>query len=171
MDEYSKPMRAGNLQSRHRRSDYLRVETEILRKPVLRNQLTTWLKQNRRVEWIVHEVRTGHGIEITPTDLGAFSIRQGLADRQDCLTDNLIPWAIRLHKHKRMYPYLMLSAEGRLRAGVRQAEETLNRLVLWKFKLNQDDMVIDYRPDTFEVWHQVPRRVGVDHDLIRVPDA
>lgn len=168
-DKFPTAIRAGNEKAHADRSAYLQVETQILKKPKLKNDLTVWLQQNRRVEWIVNTVQTGYGIQITPTQLTAFSVRQGLHRRRDNLAHNLIPWKIERHSHARMYPYLMLSAEARLRAGVRQSGETVNRLVLWKDKLATDGHVVDYRPNTFEVWWYVPARPGIDLDLIRVP--
>lgn len=40
----------------------------------------------------------------------------------------------------------------------------------WLAGLERDGTVIHYDPDTPEGWWYVPRREGIDTDLIRVPE-
>jgi hypothetical protein len=152
------------------RLEYLKLETAIREKPVLHNSLQRWLKENRKVDWIVHQVETKYRLQLPPTFLTAYSIRHAVPrPRWDSVDNDLIPWRIERHWHERLYPYLMLNAEVRLRAGSRPVRETTNRLILWKEKLAKDNHVVDYQPQHPDVWLYVPRRPGIDLDLIRVP--
>lgn len=83
-------------------------------------------------------------------------------------TDELVPWAVK-KEHRWAYPLAMLRAEGCRRAGQVVAESLLRRLDGWLATTASDNTVVHYDPATEEGFVHVPRREGVDLDLIRQP--
>lgn len=59
--------------------------------------------------------------------------------------------------------------ESRRRAGVSLTDMELARLEAFNDKLAKADLVIAYDPDTEEGFVFVPRRTGIDLDMIREP--
>jgi hypothetical protein len=64
----------------------------------------------------------------------------------------------------------MLRTEARRRAGKQLRKEERVRLDAWLRRLARENIVLHYDPDTDEGWFYVPRRPGVDTDIIRVPE-
>lgn len=87
----------------------------------------------------------------------------------------LIPWHVKT-EHGTHYALRMLRVEARLRRGWPlatdddQAADLGERLDSWKQKLRDEDLVVHYQDNTDEGFYYVPRRPGIDTDLIRVPD-
>lgn len=61
--------------------------------------------------------------------------------------------------------------EARRRAGAELVEADEARLTVFKQQLAEHDLVVAYDPGTEEGFSAVPRRPGIDHDLIREPDG
>lgn len=80
----------------------------------------------------------------------------------------LIPWKVK-PEHKG-YVLNLLQTEGRLRAGLPCNEADARHVEALKSQLARDGLVIHYEPDTEEGWFYVPRREGIDRDIIRQPD-
>lgn len=133
-------------------------ETEVIR----------WFEEGRTYEWMTDTYLEKYHIETSPSMWGNFRRRRGL-DRRNVRNDDLIPWHVR-SEHRWAYPLAMLRSEARLREGVVLREMESIRLDGFKRGLKQDDLVIHYDPDTDEGFFYVPRREGVDTDLIRKPD-
>jgi hypothetical protein len=64
----------------------------------------------------------------------------------------------------------MLRAVGRSRQGQKLPRTTQRQMEQFLALLAKEDSVIDYRPDTILGFYRVPRRAGVDLDLIREPN-
>lgn len=80
----------------------------------------------------------------------------------------LIPWEIE-PQHRRLYDHRMLSEESARRQGRELNPQVEKLLDSWKRRLEEDDLVVHYDPLTEQGWWHIPRRVGIDTDLIRVP--
>lgn len=81
----------------------------------------------------------------------------------------LIPWAVR-RPHQKKWTHTQLRNENRRRNGLPVNAVALTELERWKVGLEKAGAVVDYRRDTEEGYFLVPRRDGVDTDLIRQPD-
>ena len=67
-------------------------------------------------------------------------------------------------------PAIMLRQEAKRRAGRPLSAHELAQLSAWKEHLEAVGEVVDYDPADGG-WRYMPRRVGIDTDLIRVPSA
>ena len=83
--------------------------------------------------------------------------------------DDLVPWDVR-PEHRWAYPLGLLRSEARRRAGGRGSATDEERLALWKAGLAEQGTVVAYDPSSDEGFSYVPRRVGVDEDLIHEPE-
>lgn len=132
------------------------------------DEFRRWYLAGRAPKWIVAKYRDKYGIEISSSTIGNWRVRLGLPPRQ--VRDvQLIPWTIARH-HRNAHDLNMLRQEARRRAGDRLMPRLAKMLGSWKAGLAEDDAVVHYDPDTREGWFHVPRRHGIDKDLIRVPD-
>ena len=84
--------------------------------------------------------------------------------------DPIVPWAVKA-EHRWARPLAMLRIESRRRAGFDVPGEDLDRLSRFRSELAQRNLVVHYEPRTGQGWWLVPRRRGIDADLIREPDA
>lgn len=131
-------------------------------------EVIRWFEEGRTYAWMSEEYERKYNISTVPSLWGNFRRRKGLTARL-VRNDDLIPWAIE-EKHRWAYPVAVLRMEARQRAGVELTPTDAGRLAAWKAQLAAGDLVVHYDPETEEGWHYVPRRPGVDLDLIRVPE-
>lgn len=131
-------------------------------------EVVRWFEEGRTYAWMQQEYLRKYNIETVLSMWGNFRRRKGL-DRRIVRNDDLIPWFIK-EKHRWLYPIVMLRAEARRREGKELPEEERTRLESWKARLAADNAVVHYEPETEEGFFYVPRREGVDLDLIRVPE-
>lgn len=82
----------------------------------------------------------------------------------------LIPWQVD-PEHRHRHAAAMLRAEARRRAGKQLAHVVAHRLDAWLGRLKRDGTVVHYDRATTSGWSYVPRREGIDLDLIRRPDG
>ncbi len=82
----------------------------------------------------------------------------------------LIPWEVR-KEHRWSYAVMMLRTLEKRRAGEDVADDMAMRLDRWLAERAGDGTVVHYEPETEFGFHYVPRRPGLDADLIRSPDA
>lgn len=85
-------------------------------------------------------------------------------------TDGLVPWQIE-KCHLWAHHLMMLRCEERRRAGHDLGLRMESRLRRWRHELERRHVVVDYQPHAEEGFVLVPRRLGVDHDLIREPEV
>lgn len=129
------------------------------------DEALNWLAEGRSGQWIADEYRRKYGLATSPSMWSRLRKRTGL---EPGLVRNpsLIPWAVK-PQHRHGHAVAMLRAEGRKRAGRPLPRRTEELLTSWLARLSCDDLVVMY--DRSSGWRYVPRRHGVDLDLIREP--
>ena len=138
-------------------------------KIVDRQELIRWFNQGKTYSWMRDEYKRKYGLDVGLSMFGNFRRREGLT-RRITRDDDLIPWAVK-EEHRYAWDITMLRFEGRRRAGLRELKpEQEQHLEAWIAGLQEDDAVVHYDPDTEKGWFHVPRRAGIDADLIRKPD-
>lgn len=133
------------------------------------NEVMRWFRQGRTYAWMVEEYRRKYNIETTISMWGNFRRRHGL-ERRVAWDDQLIPWVVKL-EHRYDYPILMLRKEARRRAGLPLPEGQDKEVDAWLRGMEENGTVLHYDGDTEAGWFYVPRREGVDEDIIREPDG
>lgn len=131
-------------------------------------EVIRWIEEGRTYAWMSEEYLNKYNIETSPSMWSNFRRRHGL-DRRIARNDELIPWEVQV-QHRWRYPLAMLRHEARRRAGMDQAADIPEKLEAWKRNLEAENVVVHYEPDTEDGFFYVPRRPGIDTDLIRVPD-
>ncbi len=134
-------------------------ESEVLR----------WFEEGKPYEEMREIYRTKYNIETSQSLWSAFRRRKGL-DRRNIRDEDLIPWTIQ-DEHRWLHAPKMLRAEARLRAGLEVSEANQDELEAFKERLEHTDRVVYYDPDTEEGFFYVPRRPGIDDDMVRKPDS
>lgn len=133
-----------------------------------RAEARRWIEEGRTYRWIVEEYRRKYNIETVPSTWAMFRQREGIP-RRIVRDENLVPWAIR-QEHRWLNPAAMLRNEARRRAGFDLGDERTHELDTWIATLQSEGVVVHYDPDTDQGFFYVPRRQGIDTDLVRVPD-
>lgn len=131
-------------------------------------EIIRWYEEGKTYSWMVEEYRRKYGIETWTSMFGNFRRRRGL-QRRLTRNDDLLPWALD-ERHRWAYPAMMLRAEARRRDGKELRPEEESRLDAWLSRLTDEDAVVHYDPDTDEGFWYVPRREGIDTDIIRIPE-
>lgn len=137
-------------------------------KIVNEQEVIKWFDEGRTYAWMQEQYQEKYGIETRLSMWGNFRRRHGLA-RRIARNDDLIPWEVK-PEHRWDYPIMTLRKEARQREGLELSEEDQRALVAWKAGMERDGSVLHYDPDTEQGWFYVPRREGVDLDLIREPE-
>lgn len=130
-------------------------------------EVIRWFEEGRTYAWMISEYERKYNIETVPSMWGNFRRRRGL-DRRNARNDELMPWYIE-PQHRWGYPARMLRAEARRRVGMELPPGEEHRLEVWKRHLDEEGVVVHYDGATEQGWFYVPRREGVDADLIRKP--
>jgi len=131
------------------------------------DEVKRWFEEGKTYAWMVDEYARKYRLEVTQSMFSNFRYRHGLK-RRTARDDELIPWEVK-EEHRWGYPLAMLRVEGRRRAGFALRTSDAERLESFKTRLYHDQLVIHYEPRTGQGWWLVPRREGVDLDLIREP--
>lgn len=126
-----------------------------------------WLEEGKTYQWIVDKYVEKYGIETTISMWAGIRRRHGI-DTRIVRDEQLIPWAVK-EEHRHGHAVSMLRAEARRRAGKTLTPVMEDMLTSWLAGLERANEVVHYDPDTDEGWWYVPRRDGVDKDLIREP--
>ena len=126
-----------------------------------------WIEEGRTYAWMSREHLRKYGVRVAPTTFSELRHKRGLP-RRSARNVELIPWKVK-PEHKG-YVLNLLQTEGRLRAGLPCNEADARHVEALKSQLARDGLVIHYEPDTEEGWFYVPRREGIDRDIIRQPD-
>ena len=137
-------------------------------KIVNHQEAVTWFEEGHTYQWMIDEYRRKYGVETGLSFWGSFRARYGLPRRIERDHD-LIPWHIK-EQHRWGYPVAMLRAEVRRRKGTALDEQTARKLKGFLERLERDNLVVEYCPDTEDGWSLVPRREGIDRDLIHEPE-
>ncbi len=131
------------------------------------SEVLQWFEEGRTYQYMIDVYREKYGIETVPSMWGNFRRRRGLTRRIQ-RNDDLIPWHVQ-EAHRWRHPVMMLRAEARRRAGKELRVREAQHLESWKRGLAERNAVVHYDPDTEQGFFYVPRREGVDGDLIREP--
>lgn len=126
------------------------------------------LRQGKTDEQVVEYLAKHHHISITRSAVGMWRKRRGIP-RVIPRYDDLIPWQVKV-EHAGMYIPRMLRLEARQRRGKELQLKDRQRVEAFKRKLDDQDAVVHYDPDTEQGWWFVRRRPGIDTDIIRRPD-
>ena len=129
-------------------------------------QIVEWIAEGRPYREIVDLYEMAFGRRLSQSTINNVRKRNDMPGRNH-RDDRLIPWAV-APEHRDRMDLVMLRTEGRLRAGLPVIKERYDQLRTWRRDLEDVDMVIHYEPDDGFTW--VPRRPGVDRDLIREPE-
>lgn len=132
-------------------------------------EVIRWFSEGRSYGWMQDEYLRRYNIQTTISMWGNFRKRHGLDLRMPRSDVALIPWKVK-EEHRWSYALSMLRVESRLRNGATVRHEDMSRLLSWKAKVDESGTVVHYDPDTEQGFWMVPRRPGIDEDLIRVPD-
>lgn len=122
-------------------------------------QVRLWAREQKTWEWMSQEYERCYN-RLVP----AHAFQEFLAAHPsvDPLTA-LVPWEVDPEDRWDL-ACAMLHIEARRRSGHRLRARDLKRLEVWKAQLAQRDLVVHYSDSGFTY---VPRRAGVDTDLIR----
>ncbi|MFY1688191.1 hypothetical protein [Plantactinospora sp. WMMB782] len=135
--------------------------------PEAHADIVRMLRAGETYESIVDWLKKNHGVSVRQHTISEFRKAQRLPARRGTHAD-LIPWTVR-KEHQHLYVPQMLRALGQKRAGKALSEGVAGKLERWLPRV-QGDAVVHYDPDTDQGWFYVPRRPGIDKDVIRVPD-
>lgn len=127
-----------------------------------------WFREGRPYSYMIEQYRTKYNKETTVAYWSKWRQRHGI-ERRVTRDDKLIPWKVE-EQHRYMWDILQLRKEARRRTGSPLPEGEGDVVDAWIRGLDEEGAVIHYEPDTDQGWFRVPRRKGVDHDLIREPD-
>lgn len=131
-------------------------------------EVLRWLEEGKPYRWMVDEYLDKYNIETSISMWAGIRRKYGF-DRRNVRDDDLIPWEVK-EEHRYAHPITMLRGVARQRAG-RELSQTMTDLVDgWLRGMERDGTVLHYDPDTEDGWWYVPRRPGVDEDLIREPE-
>ena len=138
----------------------IRVESE--------EEVVRWYNDGRTFRWMAEEHERKYGRKPSIAAFQSVIRRRGLPPRS--LRENpLISWRVR-REHQRKWTHTQLRNENRRRNGLHVNSSALTDLERWKIALDKAGAVVDYRRDTEEGYFLVPRRDGIDRDLIREPE-
>ena len=107
------------------------------------------------------------GIRVNRSTVSAALSRAGLTNRVRYA--DALPWKKIRTVHNGHYAAQMLRVGARIKAGFEVGESLQDRYDSWARRLQEQDAVVHYDPDTAEGFHYVKRRVGIDKGLIRNP--
>lgn len=136
-------------------------------KIVNESEVIHWMEEGRTYAWMVEEYKRKYNIETVQSMWGNFRRTRGLP-RRIARNDELIPWHVK-PEHRWAYPLAMLRVEGRRREGRELRPIDVSRVAAFTKNLHDDGLVVHYDPDTEDGFFYVPKREGIDNDLVRVP--
>lgn len=132
------------------------------------DEVRRWFDEGKSYPEMQQLYREKYNIETGQTMWGNYARRKKLK-RRTVWDPSLIPWSVP-PQHRTRLAYALLTQEARLRAGESITPNFQKRLESWKQKLAAKDLVVHYEPEVPPYFHLVPRRKGIDKDLVRVPD-
>jgi len=131
-------------------------------------EMLRWFEEGRTPTWMAQEHERKYGIRLTPEAFINRHRRMGHERTLSIRHETLLPWKIN-QEHAGLFAATMLRAEGRRRNGQQLSSRLESQLNAFLGRLEDGDLVVHYDPDTEDGFALVPRRPGVDLDLIREP--
>jgi hypothetical protein len=136
-------------------------------------EVERWFEQERPYSYMIEQYRSKYHKETTIAYWSKQRERRGY-ERRNVRDEKLMPWRVKTD-HAYTEDPINLRREARLRAGEPIGKDpdyqakALAELTSWKERLRDAGAVVHYDPETEHGWFWVPRREGVDLDLIREP--
>lgn len=134
-----------------------------------RAEVIRWIEDGKTYDWMSQRYLEKYNIETHPTMFANFRRRNGIK-RRIVRDEKLIPWEVNNPEHRHRYAIVMLRTEARRRAGEQLTPSDAERLDRWLETRRDTDTVVHYDPDTTKGFWYMPRRAGIDKDLIREPE-
>ena len=131
------------------------------------DEVIRWFSEGRTYAWMSEEYERQYDITTAASVWADFRRRKGLS-RRVVPDTGLVPWHVE-EVHRWAFGLAMLRMEARRRAGAALAPGDTVRLTGWRRELAWRGLVVHYDADTEQGLCYVPRRPGVDLDLIREP--
>lgn len=116
---------------------------------------------------IVRRLEREDHISVSPSAISQFRSRHDLPAAPG-RHDDLIPWRVK-REHASLHAAKCLRWESRRRSGEDLPELAERKLDAFLRRLKEEDAVVHYEPASAEGWWLVPRREGMDGDIIRNP--
>ena len=111
------------------------------------------------------EIERLSGEPITRSAVSQALQRENITPRVDLPRYNdVIPWTVRT-EHIHAYPVRMLRLLGRERSGAALSKQEESKLASWSAKLEQQNLVVAYDPDSVEGFVYVDREDGDPEDV------
>ena len=106
------------------------------------------------------------GVPVARSTVSAALSRAGLTTRTRY--DEMIPWKRIRVEHNHHYALTMLRLEARRRMDSQLTEDQSKRLESWKQRLEDEDAVVVYLPDTDEGFYYVRRKPSDGESMVRL---
>lgn len=113
-------------------------------------------------EWL----RKERGISVSPDAISIWRRRRGMPRIRPSSAVEIIPWKIE-PQHRFKHALVMLRAESRVRRGGVLPATVAADHRNWRKRVREQNLVVEYRPDTAEGFFYVPKRPG--EDVTRMP--
>jgi hypothetical protein len=107
------------------------------------------------------------GVKVGRSTVSAALSRAGLTKR--IRYSDALPWERIRVEHNGHYAAQMLRAGARIEAGQEVSQDLSDRYESWKARLDSEDAVVHYDPDTADGFFYVKRRKGIDKGMVRSP--
>lgn len=132
-------------------------------------QMRRYVERGLTQQQIADEYEKDTGIRCTRQAIGMALARYDMKTvRPRKRHTELLPWVIR-REHAMANDARMLRMEGRRRLGEQLREKDLRILEGWMMRLDEQDAVVHYDPDTEKGFWWVPRKPEDGRGLIRKP--
>ena len=131
------------------------------------DEVMRWFSEGRTYAWMSEEYERRYNITASASLWADFRRRKGLS-RRVVPDTGLVPWHVE-EVHRWAFGLAMLRMEARRRAGAALAPGDTVRLAGWRRELAGCGLVVHYDADIEQGFCYVPRRPGLDLDLIREP--
>ncbi|PVU82946.1 hypothetical protein DDP54_07940 [Cellulomonas sp. WB94] len=130
-------------------------------------EVIRWLGEGRTYAWMSEEYERRYNVT-TGAAVWADCRRRTVFTEQVGPDDGLVPWQV-ADCHRRAFAVAMLRMEARRRAGAALSPGDTVRLARWRREPDERGLVVSYDAQSDEGFGYVPRRPGLDPDLIREP--
>lgn len=131
------------------------------------SMLQKYVERGMTHQQIADLITKESGVPVARSTVSAALSRAGLTNR--VRYDEVIPWKPIKSEHNHHYALTMLRLEARKRAGLELTEEQERRLSSWKQRLDDENALVVYLPDTDEGFFYVRRKPTDGASLIRYP--
>lgn len=116
---------------------------------------------------IAEHVYKTTGVKVGRSTVSAALSRAGLTNR--VRYSDALPWDRIKIEHNGHYAAQMLRAGARIESGQEVSGDLRDRYQSWKDRLDAEDAVVHYDPETSDGFFYVKRRKGMDKGMVRNP--